>query len=120
MKPQIMSAQVRFLATLGLARESADGANHDTTVAIRSVKPIVETVLKPVHTVLLIPLAKPFQQCHTKVGFAVAIAIFSVKNLRGGTDDHSFAPRHNSIGKIQIGKKDCGLIVLAVVVGVLK
>src|ERR1041385_5259018 len=77
------------------------GTHFPTAVAIRAINPIVQAIVETIKTVLLITFVEAGKQHFADVGFSVAVSVFRIDNFRRGADEHAFAPRHDSIWKIQ-------------------
>ncbi len=55
-----------------------------------------------------------------QVGFAISIGVFRVKDVGGGANQYAFAPGHHAGGKWYPIQKECGLIIMAGAISVLK
>ena len=67
-----------------------------------TVNPVVQTPAKPVDSQLLIAFQKSREQRLANIGLAITIRVFCVDNLRSRCDQHSPAPRHNTVWKWDI------------------
>src|SRR5262249_23704909 len=100
------------------ARAGQKGTYLAAAVAVGAVEPVVQAVIKAIGAMLLIAFHEAGEQYFAHVGLAVAVGVFRVKNIRGGADNHAFAPGDDAVGEIDAFQKNSGLVVNAVVVGV--
>ena len=98
----------------------AVGSDHPSAPAVGPVNPVVETVLEPVHAVLLVPFTESAEEGALEVGFPVAVRVFGVDDFGGGADNHALPPRHHAGREIEPGKKQGRFVVPPVAVRVLQ
>ena len=135
--PVVAAAPVLGLAGLGLERESvgpetkvaptnvhrqagAGRGDNPAAVAVGAVHPVVESVLKAVHPVLLVALAKAAEEHAGFVGLAVAVCVACKQDVRSGADEDAVAPRHHAVGERKAIEKNGGVVVPAVIITILQ
>src|SRR6267154_1969985 len=91
-----------------------------SAAAISRINPIVQPVLKAVDPMLLVPLAKSGEKEFAHIGLPIAIGVLGIKNVGCRADQHASGPRQYPIRKPQSLKKDCGLVIATITVGVLQ
>ena len=77
-------------------------------------------VIEAVDPMLLVAFAKTGKEHLAHVRLAIAVGVLGVKNVRRGGHDHALAPGHHAGGEVQPVQEHGGLVVDAVVVGVLE
>src|SRR5439155_16210616 len=124
-KTQIIAAQVSRRRKNSVAafwqcaaHTRADVGDDATAIAIGGVNPAIQTIIETVNSMLLIALPEARQQRVLRISFPIAIGVFGVKNFRSGAHNHSIAPGHNAVGKIDAFKKHSCLVVATVTVGI--
>src|SRR5215212_5645971 len=68
-KAKIMATEIHgFLARRGV-EHSGDGVNRSPTISVGGIDPVVEAVLKPVDSMLLVAFPKALEKRYTMIGF---------------------------------------------------
>src|SRR5262249_34352532 len=83
-------------------------------VAVRTVHPVIQSPTQAVDAVLRADFAETSEEHLLLVRLAVTIGVHGVKNVRGASDQHAFAPGHDAGWIFESVEKDGGLVVLAV------
>ncbi len=84
------------------------------------MNPIVQAPAKGVDAKLGVAFLEAFVEDFFHFGFAIAVGVFGVKNLRRGGDDHAVAPGDDAVGHVDAIHEEGGLVVFAVAIGVCK
>ena len=115
-----VGAETKVAATNVHRQAGAGGGDGPAAVAVGTVHPIVESILESVHSVLLVSLVKAGEEHAGFVGFAVAVCVACEKDVWGGADEDTVAPRHDSIGERKAIEKNGRVVVAAVVIAILQ
>src|SRR5262249_14504434 len=83
-------------------------------VAVRTVHPVIQSPTQAVDAVLRVDFAETSEEHLLLVRLAVTIGVLGVKNVRGASDQHAFAPGHDAGWIFESVETDGGLVVLAV------
>ena len=67
---------------------------------------------------LLVALSETGEERLAHVGFAVAVGVFGIKDLRRSADDHAVAPWHDASRKIHSFQKDSRFVVAAIAISI--
>ena len=135
--PVVAAAAVLGLAGLGLELErvgsetkvaptnvhrqaGAGRGDNPAAVAVGAVHPVVESVLKAVHPVLLVALAKAAEEHAGFVGLAVAVCVACKQDVRSGADEDAVAPRHHAVGERKAIEKNGGVVVVPIAIAILQ
>src|SRR5262249_35969619 len=78
------------------ARESLHALDDAAGVAVGAVDPVVEAPRQTVDAMLLIAFDEAGEEDDLLVGFAVAVGVFGVENVRGAGNEHALAPRKDA------------------------
>src|SRR5206468_6557274 len=92
--PEVAPGQLDFLP-----REQTLNPSAKKTAA--AVEPAIQPPTETIHPGLVIVRGETRDVGPYEVGPAIAISIFGIKDIRRGTDERAFAPRHHAGGKGQ-------------------
>ena len=106
-----MSAQVGRLA-------GQHGSNRAAAAAIGCIHPVVESIFKTVHSMLLVAFVESDEERLAHIRLAIGVGVLGVENLRRSADEHAFTPDHDAIREIHIFQKHSCFVIAAIPIGV--
>src|SRR5260221_9465317 len=114
-EPKVSSADVHWGAQRG-AFASSSSANGTAAITVGAIKPVVQTVIEPVQSMLLIAFVEPGIENFSHVCLAIPVSILCVKDVWRGAHDDSPAPRNYSGRKIQAVEEHRGFVIDTVMI----